>query len=64
VKNFIGTSTKEFFEPNFSSVNDTAETISAVSLTHAETISAVSMTLPNDFRGVNDTAETISAVDG
>jgi hypothetical protein len=33
VKNFIGTSTTEFFLPKFSGVNDTAEIISAVSLT-------------------------------
>jgi hypothetical protein len=32
VKNFLGTSTTEFFLLNFSSVNDTAVTISAVSL--------------------------------
>jgi hypothetical protein len=52
MKNFVGMSTtNKFFSSNFSSVNDTAETVSAVSLTPL-----------NNFSGVTDTAEPFSVV--
>jgi hypothetical protein len=57
----------------FRSVNDTAETVSAVSMSHPEIISAVSMTLLkpfqrcqwhrwNCFLGVIDTPETLDLI--
>jgi type IV secretory pathway component VirB8 len=63
VKNFIGTSTTEFFLfLKFSGINDAAETISAVSLTRLKRFLRCHWHRWNYFRGVIDTTETISMV--